>query len=816
MKTPLKDVRYGLRMLRRNYGLTVIAALSLALGIGATSAIFSVVNAVLLRPLPYREPERLVMVWEHHLKSGRDRGRVAPNNFLDWQKRNHVFEEIAAVYGLEQRTISTTGEAEQVVCHQVSSNFFPLLGVEAALGRTFAPPEDAPHKVQDEEMPHGDRVVVLSYGLWQRRFGGDPAILGKTVNLDRVGHTVIGVLPSGFRFMEQPADVWVPLGLDAAKDYRAIFGRFLWVPARLKPGVTWQQAREEMIIIGRHLEKEYAAFNVGWGANVVPLERQVIGDIGQRLLVLLGAVGFVLLIACANVANLRLAQGAAREREMAIRASLGAGRLQLIRLLLTENILLAILGGALGLLLAFYLVGLLVALAPTDIPRLAEIDLDGRVVVFTLCISLLAGIVSGLLPAWQASKIDLNEALKEGGRSAMSGVRSSYLRGLFVVAEFALALVLLIGAGLMIRSFLQLQAVDPGFNAQNLLTMRILLPEPAYSDKEKKTAFFEQAIQRIEGLPGVRSASAISHVPFSGQGAYTSFMIEGVHSPSDPNRPRTYLRVVNSDFFQTMGIPLRMGREFTERDITEDDANVVIINETMARLFWPNGNPLGRRVRINRPEERPDEIIGVVADVKISDIESEVMPTVYWPHHRWPFGFAAVLVRTTVDPMSLTAAVTREIRSLDPELSVAEVRTMEQVLWSSVAGPRFYTLLLTIFAAVALLLAMMGIYGVMSYAVTQRKHEIGVRLALGAQPRDVLKLVIQHGMALTLIGVAIGLSASYALTRYLAGYLYEVKPTDPVTFIGVALLLSVVALLACLIPAVRATRVDPMVTLRHE
>jgi putative ABC transport system permease protein len=816
MKTLWKDFRYGLRMLRRNYGLNAIAALSLALGIGANSAIFSVVNAVQLRPLPYRDPDKLVMVFEHNLKSGRDQVRVAPNNFLDWQKNNRVFEDIAAIFTLDQRTLSGTGEPEQVECHKVSANFFPLLGVKAALGRTFARQEDAPHKVGEEEPPHGDRVVILSYGLWQRRFGGDPAILGKTVNLDRVGHTVIGILPAGFRFMDQAADVWIPLGLDPAKNYRAKAGRFLWVPARLKPGVTVEQARAEMKIIGEQLEQQFPAFNSGWSANVVPMDKQVIGDIGRTLLVLLGAVGFVLLIACANVANLRLAQGAAREKEMAIRASLGAGRLRLIRLLLTENILLTVLGGALGLLLASYLVKLLVALGPSNIPRLSEIDLDSRVVVFTLCISLLAGIVSGLAPALQTSKMDLNEALKEGGRSAMSGMSSNYLRSLFVVAEFALALVLLIGAGLMIRSFLHLQAVDPGFIPQNLLTMRVQLPSPAYFEKKKRTAFFEQAIQRIGLLPGVQSASAISDIPFSGPSFYTFFMIEGLHSPADMNKQSAHIRPINSNFFRTMGIPLRMGREFTERDITEDDANVVIINETMARRHFPNENPLGRRIRINRPEERSDEIIGVVADIKISDIESEVMPTVYWPHHRWPFAFAAVLVRTTVDPVSLNAAVTREIHSLDPELSIADIRTMEQVLWSSVARPRFYMLLLTIFASVALLLAMMGIYGVMSYAVMQRRHEIGVRLALGAQTRDVLKLVIWHGMAMILIGVVIGLFASFVLTRFLSGLLYGVKSTDPATFVGVTLLLSAVALLACFIPAMRATRVDPMVTLKHE
>jgi putative ABC transport system permease protein len=816
METLWKDLRHGLRMLRRNYGLTALAVLSLALGIGATSAIFSIVNAVQLRPLPYREPERLFMLFEHNLRSGRDQVRVAPNNFLDWQKRNHIFEEIAAVYSFDLKTLSGAGEPEQVELHQVTANFFPLLGVEAYLGRTFTQQEDAPHKVQEEESPHGDRVVNLSFGLWQRRFGGDPAVLGKTIDIDRVGHTVVGVLPPGFSFMNRSADVWVPLGLEPAKNYRAKAGRFLWVPARLKADVKVEQAREDMSIIAKQLEQEYAFFNAGWGVNVVPLGKLVIGEIGRTLLVMFGAVVFVLMIACANVANLRLAQGAAREKEMAIRASLGAGRLRLIRLLLTESILLAALGGALGLLLAFYLVKLLVALGPSNIPRLSEIDLDGRVVVFTLCVSLLAGITSGLLPAWQASKIDLNEALKEGGRSAMTGARSNNLRGVFVVAEFALALVLLIGAGLMIRSFLRLQAVDPGFNTQNLLTMRLLLPEPAYFDLKKRTAFLEQAIKRMGELPGVQSASAISHIPFSGPNFNTYFMIEGLHSPADMNKQLAHIRPVNSNFLRTMGIPLRMGREFTERDITEDGANVVIINETMARRYFPNENPLGRRIRINRLEEKPDEIIGVVADIKISDIESDVMPTVYWPHHRWPFGFAAILVRTTGGPMSFTAAVTRAIRSLDPELSIAEVRTMEQVLWSSVARRRFYTLLLTIFAAVALLLAMMGIYGVMSYAVTQRKHEIGVRLALGAQTGDVLKLVIRQGMVMTLIGVGIGLSASYGLTRYLEGNLYEVKPTDPLTFIGVALLLSAVALLACFIPAKRASRVDPMVTLRHE
>jgi putative ABC transport system permease protein len=816
MKMLWSDFRYSLRVLRNSPGLSALAALSLAIGIGANSAIFSVVNAVLLRPLPYPEPERLVMVWEHHFQSGRDRARVAPNNFIDWQKSNRVFDEIAAVFALDTKNLSGAGEPEQVQCHRVSANFFPLLGVGAFLGRTFSQKEDMPHIVGTEEMPHGDRVVILSHGLWQRSFAGDREIVGKTVQLDRQSHTVIGVLPPGFRFMDQPADAWIPLGLDPAKDYRALFGRFLWVPARLKAGVSLQQAREELNVIAGQLQQQHPVFNAGWGANIVPLDKQVIGDIRLTLLVLFGAVGFVLMIACANVANLRLAQASAREKEVAIRASLGASRLRLIRLMLSENLVLAVLGAALGLLLAYWLVKVFVALAPRDIPRLSEITLDGRVLGLTIFVSLMAGIISGLAPAWHASKIDLNEALKEGGKSSVSGARGNRLRGLFIIAEFALALVLLICAGLMIRSFLSLQAVDLGFNPQNLLTMRLILPLPAYFEVKKRTAFFEQAIQGIEELPGVRSASAVNWLPFSGSGMNTFFMIEGRHSPDAVDKPRADIRTVSSNYFKTMGIPLRMGRDFTKRDITEKDAKVVIINETMARRFWPNESPLGRRIRINRPEYPPDEIIGVVSDVKNSDFETEVLPTVYWPHHRWPSPFGAILVRSTVDPTSLSAAVTRQIRSLDPEQSIAEVRTMEQVLWSSVARPRFNTLLLSVFAAVAFFLAAMGIYGVMSYAVTQRAHEVGIRMALGAQKRDVLKLIIRHGIMLTLIGVGVGLLASYALTRVLAGLLYGVKPTDPATFIGVPLLLSAVALLACYIPARRATKVDPMTTLRHQ
>jgi putative ABC transport system permease protein len=824
METLWKDLRYSLRMLRNRPIFTAITALSLALGIGANSAIFSVVNAVLLRQLPYREPERLVMAWETRVKTGSSRMRVGPDNFHEWQKTNSVFEDLAAVAAFDQRTLTGSGEPEQVQLHRVSANFFPMLGTQPELGRVFSQKEDVSHTVKKEESPHGDRVVILSYGLWQRRFGGDPRVLGTTINIDSVGHSVIGVMPPGFKFNEETADVWVPLGLDPAKGYSAAgFGRFLWVLARLKPGVTVEQAHAEMNVIAGRLQQKDPVMNAGVGVNVVPIYRQVIGDIRQTLLTLFGAVGFVLLIACANVANLRLAQAAAREREISIRASLGASRRRLIRLLLTENLILAALGGALGLLLAFGLVKLLVALGPTNIPRLSELDaspLDGKVLGFTSFISLLAGIVSGLAPAWHASTLDLNKMLKEGGRSAMSSARSARLRSLFIVAEIALALVLLVGCGLMIRSFLRLQATDPGFNPQNLLTMRLLLPPPAYLEAPKRTAFFEQMIQRIDAIPGVESASVVSILPLhTGSGLLSfsmPFMIEGVHALDQPNKPGADVRLVNSNFFRTMGIPLRMGRDFTQREITEKDARVVIINETMARQFWPNESPLGRRVRLNRPTMPLDEIIGVVGDIKITDFESEVRPTIYWPHKSWALAFGAVLVRTTVDPATLSASVVSEIHELDPVLPIADVRAMEQVLWRSIARPRFNTLLLTVLAAVALALAVMGIYGVISYAVSQRTHEIGVRMALGAQTGDVLKLILKHGMRMTLAGVGLGLAASFALTRTLSGLLYAVKPTDPATFIAVSLLLSAVALLACYIPARRAAKLDPLKTLRHD
>jgi putative ABC transport system permease protein len=836
METLWKDIRYSMRVLRSRPMFTAIVALSLALGIGATSAIFSVVNAVTLRPLPYRDPERLVMVKWRNLKSGVSGHRVSPDIFHEWKKNNRVFEEMAAAFALDQRTLTGAGAPEPINIHQVSANFFPMLGVGPTLGRLFSEKEDMPQATGETEAPHGDRVVILSHGLWQRRFGGDQGILEKTIHIDGVGHTVIGVMSPGFRFNETPADMWVPLGLDPAKSYLAArFGHFCMAPARLKAGVTPEQAREDLKLTLGQLQQKFPAIITGYAADVAPLDKQVVGDIDRTLYALLGAVGFVLLIACANVANLRLAQAASREREIAVRASLGASRLRLIRLLLIENLVLAALGGALGLLLAFMLVKLLVALGPANIPRLAELDaapVDGLVLGFTLGVSMLAGIISGLAPAWHASKIDLNGTLKEGGKGAMSGARASSLLGVFIVAEMALALALLVGAGLMIRSFLRLQVTDPGFNPQNLLTMRLLLSTGKYppptneNDRDlfirKRVAFFEEAIKPIEAVPGVQQASLVSMLPLNRGLALTSFLMPVLFDNNREvdivSRPRVDVRMINSDFFRTMGIPIQKGRDFTEREIIEPDARVIIINETMARRFWPNESPLGRRIMLNR-EEKWDEIIGVAGDIKTTDLDGEVQPTVYWPQHSWGFNFGALVARTTVEPTSLAPAIMRAIHSIDPEVAISDVRTMEDVLWRSIARPRFNTLLLTTLAVVALTLAVVGIYGVMSYSVSQRTHEIGIRMALGANSGDVLKLVVKHGMKLTLIAVGLGLLISYALTRLLSGWLgwlYQVEPTDPLTFVGVSLLLSAVALLACYVPARRATKLDPMETLRHE
>jgi len=612
----------------------------------------------------------------------------------------------------------------------------------------------------------------------------------------------------------KPAELWLPIAFPANAIVRR--GRAWTSVARLKPGVTLQQAQAEMNTIAGRLEKQYPDFNTGWGVNVVGLHDQFVGDIRRALLVLLGAVGFVLLIACANVANLLLARAAACQKEIAIRTALGARRWRIIRQLLTESVLLAGAGGAVGLLFAIWGMDLLLALTPQDLLGLKTISLDLRVLTFTLLVSLLTGMIFGLAPALQASRPDLNESLKEGGRSAASGAGSHRVRNLFVVTEVALALVLLIGSGLMIKSFLRLQAVSPGFDSESLLTVRLLLPSSKYGQDHQRIAFFRQLLQRLEILPGVRSVSAIDAIPFGGPGSATGFTIVGRPAPAPGEKPTLDVRVIDPNYFRTMNIPLIKGRNFTEREATEV-SRVVIVNESLVRRYFPDEDPIGKRVTIEMSNQPvPSEIIGVVGDVKHVGLDTEPRAMSYWPHPELARSFMTLVIRTESDPLSLAASVQREVRAIDKDQPVADVRTMEQLLSDSMARARFSTLLLSIFAAVALILSAVGIYGVMSYSVSQRTHEIGIRMALGASRRDVLKLVVGQGIVMSLIGMAIGLAASFALTRLISSLLFGVSAADPMTFTVVSLLLIGIALLACYIPARRATKVDPMIALRYE
>jgi putative ABC transport system permease protein len=805
-----QDLRYGVRMLARSPGFTLIAVAALALGIGANTALFSVVNATLLKPLPYNQADRLVMVWEHNRPRNKDRNVVSPTNFLDWQEQSTAFEQIAAFYD-NRFNLTGAGEPEEIPAQVATGNLFTLLGAEAVLGRTFT---------NEDAEPGHDNVVVLSYGLWQRRFGGARDVIGKSLALDGQSATIIGVMPDDFKwFIKQnsligkPAELWTPTKFTNNNPMR---GRFLSAVARLKPGVSIKQAQSEMSGIAGRLEKERPDFNTGWGVNLVPLREQLVGEIKTSLWVLLGAVGFVLLIACANVANLTLARAASRQKEIAIRTALGAGRWRVMRQLLTESIMLAVLGGAAGLLIALWGVDALVALSPRNLIETGAVGLSLPVLGFTFIISLLTGIIFGLIPALEVSRLNLNETLKETGKSNMGSPRSRRLRNTFVVAEVALALLLLIGAGLMIKSFMRLQDIDPGFKSANLLTMGVSLPETKYREDGQKIAFFRQAVERLEALPGVRSVGTVSALPIAALGAATSFTIEGHPPPAPGDKLTTDVRAIDENYFNTMDIPLINGRTFNKQEAIED-RKVAVINETMARKYFPGEDPIGKRLLVNmKATPELTEIIGVVGDAKYDKLEGEVRAMVYWTHPELVYPSMTIVMRTTVDPLSLAAAAQREIQAIDKDQPVSDVRTMESWLAESVSRTRFGTLLLGLFAGIALILAAVGIYGVMAYSVNQRTQEIGIRMALGAQRSDVIKLIVGQGMSLTLIGVAIGLIAAFALTRVMSSLLYGVSATDPLTFIGISLLLTVIAFLACYLPARKATRVDPMDALRYE
>jgi predicted permease len=804
-----QDMRYGLRALLKQPGFTLVAVLTLALGVGANTAIFSVVNSVLISALPYRGADQLAIVWERSQRNAQN--TINLGNFFDWKEQNNVFEGMAAFADI-RTNLTGAGEPEEIPAQVATDNLFAVLGAQSLLGRTFT----------SEDGKQGqNNVIILSYSLWQRRFGGDPQIIGRKVVLNNNENTIIGVMPPDFKWhirknslTSQVAELWTPWAV--TEQMRGRRGRFASSVARLKPGVTQAQARAEMDNLGRRLAEQYKEFNTGWGVNVVPLREQFAGELRKPLLILLGAVGFVLLIACANVANLLLARAAARQKELSVRAAMGASRVRIVRQLLTESLLLALLGGTAGLLLAVWGTELLVSLSPPELADLQNVRLSASVLGFTFGVTLLTGLIFGLLPAFEATSLKLSETLKETGRSATGSVRSQRLRNALVVAEVALAFVLLVGAGLLIRSFQRLQAVDAGFNPQNVLTLRVSLPRRRYDQDGKIISFFNQAVERIQGLPGVESAGAINFLPLASLGSRTGLEIEG-RPPSTPgNRLSTDVTVTDANFFRTMQIQLKRGRFYSAQEVQER-RNVVVVNEAFVQKYFPNEEPLGQRVRIAMMDTpAPNEIIGVVGNVKNQKLELEAYPMAYWPMAELTYNAMSFVIRAKSDPTELAPTVRNIIHSLDPQQPVAEVRTLESVLGTSIARERFNTLLLAVFAVVALLLSAIGIYGVMAYAVTQRTHELGIRAALGATATDILRLVLRQGMALAALGVGVGLVAAFGLTRLLATLLFNVSTTDVVTFVGIALLLTLVALVACFIPARRATKVDPLVALRYE
>jgi putative ABC transport system permease protein len=810
MKTLSQDIRYGVRTLTARPGFTVAAVLALALGIGANSAIFSVVNGVLLRALPYEEPNQLMVVQSTKRQDARRAGSASYLDVVDWKNQNQVFDDMAAFHS-SGYTLTGMGEPVRISGARASASFFSLLGAGPFLGRAFLPEED---------MPKGERVVIISHGLWQRLFGSDPNIIGRATTLNGLGHTVVGVLPAGFKFpieVEQ-AEIWSPLALDGQiLEQRG--AHYLKVIARLKPEVTLEAAQAEMSAIASRLEQQYPEDNTDRVITIFPLYEQLVRSIRPALFVLLGAVGFVLLIACSNVANLLLARAASRQKEIAIRMALGASRGRIIRQLLTESLLLSIVGGIAGLLLALWGVESLVALGPANLPRLSGIGVDGWVLGFTLLISLTTGIIFGLAPALKASKPDLNEALKEGSRGSTEGFSGRRLRNLLVVSEMALALVLLIGAGLLIRSFLRLQQVNPGFDASNVLAVEVELPGAKYKDAPQAAAFFEQVLERISRLPGVESAGGVTTLPLSGSNMRTSFTVESRPPVPPGQEPLSYLRSVTPDYFRTLRIPILRGEGFKE-NYRMDSPGRIIINETMRQRFWPDEDPIGQHISIGMGvddnEPKKWEIVGIVGDVRHTSLDIEPVPEMYVSHSQQSWDFLTLVVRSSSDPMALATPVRNEILAVDKDQPISSIQSMESMVSASVAQPRFYLLLLGIFAALALILAAVGIYGVLSYSVTQRMHEIGIRQALGAEPSDVIKLVVGQGMKLALTGVAIGLIGAFALTRLMSSLLYGVSATDPLTFAGLALLLTAVAMLASYIPARRATKVDPMIALRYE
>ena len=804
MRDLMQDFRYAARLLRRSPGFTLVAVAALALGIGANTAIFTVVDTLLLRPLPYASPDRLAVVWEHNVPRDRKNNVVSPGNFIHWRELNQSFSELAAVSMTFRTTLTGAGEATELPMQLVSGTLFGLLGVRPALGRDFTPQEDAP----------GAAVVTISDRLWRQRFGADPGIINRTIVLNDRPNVVAGVMPPGFSILDKNVDVWTTIGFAPAA--RTPRGRWLCVVGRVKEGVTMAQAQDDMRRVHAELTKRFPEINTGWTANVVPLRQQLTGDVRPALWVMLGAVGFVLLIACANVGNLVLARATARQRELAVRAALGAGRGRLVRQMLAESVLLSLLGAAAGLVLAWWALFALRTTVATRLPiaRLEQVGIDGTVLLFTLAAALVSAILFGIAPALTSAGPRLTDTLKDGGRSGSSG-RGARVRGAFVVVEIALALVLLVGAGLLLRSFVTLLRVDPGFDPAQTMTVKVSIPTLKYPDAVRQQAFFNQLYERLDALPGVIATGGTSFLPMNGLGAATGFEIVGRPKPPAGQEPVTDVRVIGHHYFKAMGIPVLRGRSFDARD-AGTKIRRVIVSQALANKHFPGEDPIGKSIIVAWNDPGPDEIVGVVGDVRQQDLETEPRATIYWPPGRFTYPFATVAIRTAGDPRAVVPAAVAALREIDPNVAAADVKTMEEVIDSSVAQRRLTMLLLAGFAGLALALAAVGIYGVIGYSVSQRTQEIGIRMALGAQRSAVMRLVVGQAMALAAAGLVAGGIGAWLLTRLMQKLLFGVTPSDPLTFGAVSLLLALVAAVAASIPGLRATRVDPVVALRSE
>ena len=814
MQSLLQDIRYGVRMLTKNVGFTAIAVLTLALGIGANTAIFSVVNAELLRPLPFHDPGRLVRVGVNNSRTGWKDGPADYPDFEDWRSQNQVFEKMAAYYD-NKLTLTGVENPAHLEAEVVSADMFALLGATPKLGRTFLPVED--------DANHN--VVILEHQFWQQQFGGDPGIIGRTITLNNRAYTVVGVMPAGFEFplQRKPVSVWTTFSADQSTDdntppmTKQRGAHWFKVIARLKPEVSIAQAQAAMDVITDGLAKQFPDTDKYFGVQLEFEREKITSAIRPALLMLMAAVGLVLLIACVNVANLLLARATTRGREIAIRAALGAGRKRVVRQLLTESMLLAALAGIFGVLIAAWGSALLAHLSPQDLPRSAEIHTDGWVLAFTAGISLLTGLVFGLAPAIQIARSNLVDALKEGSLGMTAGSGRHHLRSSLVVVEMALALVLLVSSGLLIRSLVRLQNVNPGFDPHNVLAADLDLPDQKYTNA-KQDQFARELMPKLATLPGAESVAGVFPLPMTGSEMRTSVKIEG-HPVAESDEAHSTLFSVTPGYFRTMKIALLQGRDFTAQD-GPDTTPVVIVNESLARQFFPGENPIGKHIRpgisVDEKPSRMREIVGVVADVKFKNLTSEWTPTSYLPQAQIPIGRLTVIIRTAGDPSTLARPLAETVHSIDPDMPAYNVKTVEEYLDGTIAIPRFNTMLLGAFAGLALVLTAIGLYGVISYSVAQRTHEIGIRMALGGQPRDVLRLVVGQGFRLALLGVGLGLIAAFAFTHFLSSLLFGVTATDPISFATVVATLLVVVLLACYIPARRAMRVDPMVALRYE